>query len=91
MRYAAGLFYALAIAAHSGQLLDSLALGALVFLGVVCTLFAVEGIVQGALKPPARSGWSPPAADMRPDLVAQYYADVRRETARQAQREPPHA
>lgn len=59
MRYAAGLFYALAIAAHSGQLLDSLALGALVFLGVVCTLFAIEGIVQSAVKP-KRRGWSPP-------------------------------
>lgn len=61
MRYAAGLFYALAIAAHSGALLDSFMLGALVFAGVVCTLFAIEGIVQAAVRrKPRRSGWEPP-------------------------------
>lgn len=49
MRYAAGLFYALAIAAHSGALLNSLMLGGLIFAGTVATLFAVEGIIKDAL------------------------------------------
>lgn len=53
MRYFAGLFYALAVAAHSGALLNTLMLGALVFLGVVATLFAVEGIVKDAVQPPS--------------------------------------
>lgn len=54
MRYLAALFYAVAIAAHSGALLSTLMLGSLVFLGVVCTLFAVEGIVKDAVRPPIR-------------------------------------
>lgn len=54
MRYVAGFCYALAIAAHSGALLNTLMLGALVFVGTVAVLFALEGIVKDAVRPPIR-------------------------------------
>lgn len=54
MRYVAALCYALAIAAHSGALLNTLMLGALVFFGTVAVLFALEGIVKDAVRAPIR-------------------------------------
>lgn len=56
MRYVAALCYALAIAAHSGALLNTLVLGGLVFVGTVAVLFALEGIIKDALRPPPATG-----------------------------------
>lgn len=46
MRYAAGFLYALALASHTAQLLDAVAIGACVFAGTVAMGFAIEGIVR---------------------------------------------
>jgi hypothetical protein len=59
MKFLAALFYALAIAGGRGDVLDHLAVGVLVFLGVVCTLLAIERIVQDAVRP-VRSAWKAP-------------------------------
>lgn len=49
MRYISALLYATAIAAGMGKLLDSLMIGACIFLGTVGLVFAVEGIVRHEL------------------------------------------
>lgn len=67
MRYVAALCYALAIAAHSGALLNTLMLGALVFLGVVATLFALEAIIREAVRVEAPIIGTPPLTGPRVD------------------------
>lgn len=56
MKYLAALSYAAAVAGGKGELLNSAMLFVLVFAGVVCTLLAIERIVQDAVKP-VRSMW----------------------------------
>lgn len=51
MRYLAALCYALAIAAHTGDLVNTLVLGGLVLVGTVATFFALEAIIRGAVGP----------------------------------------
>jgi hypothetical protein len=50
MRYVSGMLYATAIAAHSGALLNALVLWGLIFAGTVAFAFAVEGIVNQAVR-----------------------------------------
>jgi hypothetical protein len=87
VKFLAALFYALAIAGGRGDVLDHLAVGILVFLGVVCTLLAIERIVQDAVRP-VRSAWKapgwfdrwndegPPADLMRPQTREEWAADL---------------
>lgn len=51
MRYISGTLYALAIAAHHGELLDMAVVGLLVFLGTVCFAAAVQAMIDEALRP----------------------------------------
>jgi hypothetical protein len=71
MKFLAALFYALAIAGGRGDVLDHLAVGVLVFLGVVCTLLAIERIVQDAVRP-VRSAW-PIDLDKKTDEVLERF------------------
>lgn len=50
MRYIAALLYAVAIAAHTGALLDTVMIGACVFGGTVALLFSVEAIIREAVR-----------------------------------------
>lgn len=47
MRFLCALFYAMAIGAGAGALLNTLCVGGLVFVGTLCLLAAVEQIVRG--------------------------------------------
>lgn len=60
MRYASGVFYALAIVGGRHATFDMAVVGALIFCGTVALCFAVEGIVKAAVAP-TRSDWGPSA------------------------------